>query len=365
MADSAPDKDERTEPASDKKLEDARKKGSVAKSQDLNAAVMLMFGFCTMLVFGSTTVDQLGAMLRLALQDAPIMTIDRGTVAEYCARSMQTLFIILVPILLTFFVIGFVVNVAQVGLKFSAEALRPKWNRLNPLTGIKRVMLSAHSATELIKGVFKTIIIGLVGYSVVDKLIVDAVMLVDSDVSRIMQFMASATTEVVIKTGMAYAIIAAADFFYQRYEFAKNMRMTKQEVKDEYKMNEGDPHVKGRIKTIQRQIAYKRMMTEVPTANVVITNPTHYAVALKYESGKMVAPKVVAKGMDLIALKIKEIAKAHNVPIVEDRPLAQALYKNVEIGEGIPEKLFQAVAQILAYIYRLKRKPKHSYASMS
>ncbi|NUN69063.1 MAG: flagellar biosynthesis protein FlhB [Bacteroidetes bacterium] len=361
MAEDAPDKDERTEPASEKKLDDARKKGSVAKSQDLNSAVMLLFGFFILMVMGGTAVEQMSAVLRRTLSEAPLMSIDRGSVGELFAGAMKDLGIILVPILALFLAVGFTSNVAQVGLKFSMEALAPKWHRLNPLSGIKKVMLSSHSAVELIKGVFKTIVLGWVAYSVIDDMVAEAVMLVDSDVRSIAGFLVSTTSEVVIKVGMAYAVIAAADYFYQKFEFAKNMRMTKQEVKDEYRMNEGDPQVKGRIKTIQRQIAYKRMMADVPAANVVVTNPTHFAVALKYESGKMAAPKVVAKGADLIALKIKEIAKAHHVPIVEDKPLARALYAAVDVGEDIPEKLFQAVAQILAYIYRLKRTMSSTY----
>lgn len=361
MAEDAPDKDERTEPASEKKLEDARKKGSVAKSQDLNSAVMLLFGFFTLLVMGGTAVEQMSAVLRRTLSEAPMMTIDHGSIGTIFSGAMTDLGMILLPMLAVFFVVGFVANVAQVGLKFSPEALAPKWGRLNPLAGIKKVMLSSHSAVELVKGIVKTIVLGIIGYTVIDDLIADAVTLVDSDIRSIARFLVAATSEVVIKVGVAYAVIAAADYFYQKFEFAKNMRMTKQEVKDEYRMNEGDPQVKGRIKTIQRQIAYKRMMTDVPTANVVVTNPTHFAVALKYESGKMSAPKVVAKGADLIALKIKEIAKAHNVPIVEDKPLARALYAAADVGDDIPEKLFQAVAQILAYIYRLKRTKKATY----
>ncbi len=361
MAEDAPDKDERTEPASEKKLEDARKKGSVAKSQDLNSAVMLLFGFFTLLVMGGTAVEQMSAVLRRTLSEAPLMTIDHGSIGDIFSGAMTDLGMILLPMLAVFFVVGFVANVAQVGLKFSPEALAPKWGRLNPLAGIKKVMLSSHSAVELVKGIVKTIVLGIIGYTVIDDLIADAVTLVDSDIRSIARFLVAATSEVVIKVGVAYAVIAAADYFYQKFEFAKNMRMTKQEVKDEYRMNEGDPQVKGRIKTIQRQIAYKRMMTDVPTANVVVTNPTHFAVALKYETGKMSAPKVVAKGADLIALKIKEIAKAHNVPIVEDKPLARALYAAADVGDDIPEKLFQAVAQILAYTYRLKRTKKATY----
>ena len=364
MADDAPDKDERTEPASQKKLEDARNRGSVAKSMDLNAAIVLLTGLATLTIFGTTVTEQLSSLLRYIFTNAAVITVDRGTIGDLAAKATLFLGACLIPILAAFFVVGFISNVAQVGLKFSSEALIPKWNRLNPLSGIKKVMLSAHSMVEMIKGIFKTMLLGIVGYSVLKGLIENAVMLADSDVMNIAQFLVSSTSEVVLKCGMAFTVIAAADYFYQKFEFGKQMRMTKQEVKDEFKTMEGDPQIKGRIKTIQRQIAYKRMMTDVPTASVVVTNPTHFAVALKYETGKMSAPKVVAKGADLIALKIKEIAKAHNVPIVEDKPLARALYAAADVGDDIPEKLFQAVAQILAYIYRLKQaKHKFSYTS--
>jgi flagellar biosynthetic protein FlhB len=364
MADDAPDKDERTEPASQKKLDDARKRGSVAKSMDLNAAVVLLTGLFTLTVFGGTMTEQLSSLLKYSFINAAQITVDRGTVGDLAAKAALFLGVCLIPVLAAFFVVGFVTNVAQVGLKFSPEALIPKWDRLNPLSGIKKVMLSTHSMVEMIKGIFKTVLLGIVGYSVLKGLIVNAVMLADSDVMNIAQFLVSSTSEVVIKCGMAFGVIAAADYFYQKYEFGKQMRMTKQEVKDEFKTMEGDPQIKGRIRNIQRQIAYKRMMSDVPTASVVVTNPTHFAVALKYETGKMSAPKVVAKGADLIALKIKEIAKAHHVPIVEDKPLARALYAAADVGDDIPEKLFQAVAQILAYIYRLKQaKNKFSYTS--
>ncbi len=364
MADSAPDKDERTEPASQKKLEDARNRGSVAKSQDMNAAVVLLAGLFTLTIFGGMMTEQLSSLFKYVLKNSALITVDRGTIPELTVKTGMFLGFCLIPVLSAFFVVGFVVNVAQVGLKFSPEALIPKWDRLNPLTGIKKVMLSTHSMVEMIKGIFKTVLLGIVGYSVVKDMVVNAVMLADSDVMNITLFLVSATTEVVAKCGMAFMLIAAADYFYQKFEFSKQMKMTKQEVKDEFKTMEGDPQIKGRIKTIQRQIAYKRMMSDVPKASVVVTNPTHFAVALKYESGKMSAPKVVAKGADLIALKIKEIAKAHNVPIVEDKPLARALYGAADVGDDIPEKLFQAVAQILAYIYRLKQSKKSfSYTS--
>ena len=354
MAEEAPNKDERTEAATAKKKEESREKGVVAKSMDLNSAAVLLLGFSGLLVFGSAMSEKLSRMFRYVFANASLFNLTSESVHEYFYRVISFLAMTLLPILGLFFVIGLITNIAQVGFRFSHEAIRPKFHKLNPVSGMKRIFFSTQSMVEVLKGLVKSAVIGLIAYSVIENIIAGSIMLVDSDVKNIVQFAASSTAEVVLKVGMAFGIISAFDFFYQKFEYEKNLRMTKQEVKEEYKMTEGDPLIKGRIKTIQRQIAYKRMMTDVPKADVVVTNPTHFAVALKYETDKMSAPKVVAKGADLIALKIKEIAKNNGIPMVEDKPLAQALYKSVDIGEQIPEKLFHAVAQILAYIYKLK-----------
>ncbi len=355
MADNKPDSDERTEPASDKKREESRSKGSVAKSMDLNSAVMLLFGFLALYTFGSTMVSQMSSMFKQVLGHLSSIEVTITSITELIYMVFAFLAVSLLPVMVTMMLIGIVSNFLQVGFMFSPKAFSMKWEKLNPLTGIKRVMFSMHSAIEMGKGMLKITVVGFITYAIVNKVIVDSISLVDSDVMSIAQFMVSAMSEIVLKIGFIFFSIAGFDYLYQRFEFEKNLKMTKQEVKDEYKMSEGDPQIKGRIKTIQRQIAYKRMMTDVPKADVVVTNPTHFAVALKYDTKKMSAPTVVAKGADLIALKIKEIAKTNGVPIVEDKPLAQALFKSVSIGDQIPEKLFQAVAQILAYIYKLKQ----------
>jgi flagellar biosynthetic protein FlhB len=211
---------------------------------------------------------------------------------------------------------------------------------------------------ELVKGLAKVAILALVAYNATNDVLAEAITLADADAMAIVEFMANAAVAISLKVGLAYFALAGADYAYQKFEYLKQLRMTKQEVKDEAKELEGDPLIKGRIRSIQRQIAYRRMMQDVPKADVVVTNPTHFAVAIKYEVGKMSAPKVVAKGVDLIALRIREVAMEHHVPLVEDKPLAQLLYKTVEIGDQIPEKLFQAVAQVLAYVYRLRDQRK-------
>jgi flagellar biosynthesis protein FlhB len=355
MAADQPTKDEKTEPASDKKKSESREKGMVSKSADLNSAVILLFGFFSVYLFGSMTIGKMSSMFKYIFSDALRMevTVNSATHLLYLVGSF--LAISLLPILGSIALLGIISNLMQVGVMFSPKALEFKWSKFNPMNGLKRIFFSVNSLVEIGKGILKSTIVGIVAYNVINNMIADSIVLVDSDVSNIGGFMVEAVAKVMTKVGIAFFIIAAFDYMYQKYEYEKNLRMTKQETKEEYKMSEGDPVMKGRIRTIQKQIAYKRMMVDVPTADVVVTNPTHFAVALKYNNSKMSAPKVVAKGADLIALKIKEIAKEHGVPIVEDKPLAQTLFKNVDIGEQIPEKLFQAVAQILAYIYKLKR----------
>jgi flagellar biosynthetic protein FlhB len=207
---------------------------------------------------------------------------------------------------------------------------------------------------ELLKNLIKMGVIGGIAYVSVNNAIQDAVVLVDTDVPTMFASMIGSSVGIGLKIGLAFLALAALDYAYQRFDYERDLRMTKQELKDESKVTEGDPLIKSRIRGIQRRIAYRRMIAEVPKADVVITNPTHVAVALKYDTGRMSAPVVVAKGADLMAARIKEIAREHHVPVVEDQPLARALYKAVDIGEQIPEQLFHAVAQVLAYIFKLR-----------
>ena len=264
--------------------------------------------------------------------------------------------VLIAPIVAGFLVIGLAAGYLQVGFVFSPKAMQPNFEKINPLNGMKKLLLSRRSLVETCKephqdrhcrdgGLVRPFRIVLrrrrCSWTAIPPILLG--------------FIGPAADSVGLRTGLAFLVLAAVDYFYQRLEFEQEMRMSKEEVKEETKSTEGDPQVKSRVRGIQRRIAYRRMMQDVPTADVVVTNPTHLAVALRYDAEEMNAPTVVAKGADLVAQKIKEIALAHRVPIVEDQPLAQALYRSVEIGEDIPEKLFQAVAQVLAYIYRLKQ----------
>ncbi len=345
---------ERTETATTKRREDARRKGQVARSMDINSAFVLMFGLLLLFVSGDLMLNGLSSATRDYLGRASTLARGMDSVRDIVLDVILRTITILGPVMGGLMIVGIAAGYAQVGPMWSVEALQPKFSKINPAHGIKKVLLSRRSLVEIGKNIAKASVVGVVAYVALKGVIAESVSLMDTDSAGIFAFMASASVGVGLKTGLAFLGIAVIDFFYQRFEHEKSLKMTKEEVREESKELEGDPLVRGRIRTIQRKIAYKRMMHEVPKADVVVTNPTHLAVALKYDSEKMAAPHVVAKGAGFIAERIKAIAREHAVPIVEDKPLARALYKGVEVGDEIPEKLFQAVAQVLAYIYRLK-----------
>ena len=256
------------------------------------------------------------------------------------------------PVLIGILLFAVASNVGQIGFIFANKALIPDFKKVSPMAGFKR-MFSTRSLVELAKGILKIAIIGFIGYNVVSGYYGQYLLLPNMTIPEIASFTSGAIYELTFKVTLALLVMAVADFAYQKYEHEKNLKMTKQEVRDESKQSEGDPKVKSRIRQKQRDIVRSRMMAEVPKATVVVTNPTHYAVALKYEpASKSDAPKVVAKGKNLIAQKIKEIAGKHQVPIIENKPLAQSLYASCEIGSEIPMVLYQAVAEVLSQVYK-------------
>jgi len=346
--------EERTEPASDKKKDDARKKGKVFRSQELNSAVVLVFGGLILYLTGASMASGLAEMTRGLFSSAAAYRITAAAAPDFALGIIVQFGKIVFPLLAGVTVIGLALNFAQVGFMFTLEPLMPDFNKVNPLNGIRKVLISRRSLVELLKNVLKVTIVGYIAWDALRGILAETITLMDGDAAGVLSFMARGAMALAFKTGLAFLVLAALDYAYQRFEFGKEMRMTKQEVKEEGKAQEGDPQVKARVRSIQRRIAYRRMMQDVPTADVVVTNPTHIAVAIKYDTEEMSAPKVVAKGAELIARRIREIALEHGVPFIEDRPLARTLYGTVEVGEEIPEKLFQAVAQLLAYIYRLK-----------
>jgi flagellar biosynthetic protein FlhB len=270
--------------------------------------------------------------------------------------NMQNLFFIIGPILIIIMVAGVLANVVQTGgLHFSLHPLKPKWSKLNPLKGFGRIF-SKTSLVELFKSLFKISIVSVIAYQTINSHWDEIPLLMGYGVGQVLVFMGEVMVEIMIKVLLVMIFLAALDFSFQKYTYLENLRMTKQEVKDERKDLEGNPQIKQRIRSVQMEMMRRRMMAAVPEADVVVTNPTHFSIAIKYDTKIDAAPVVVAKGQNEIALRIREIAKESNVPLVEDKPLARTLYKTVDVGQLIPASLYKAVAEILAYVFKLKGK---------
>jgi len=350
---------ERTERATPKKRRDARERGQVLKSTEVNTAFscVVIFGF--MLLFSSSLVQQLDKILGYYLGDG-LLTWSNIILDQ---RELQTIYLnilfsvatILLPILLAALLSGLLINVVQVGFLFTTKPLLPKLERINPLKGFKRIF-SVKTLSELLKSLLKLTVLGLLLYNDFKKLIYQFPGFLGQNIYVVFLEILRLSFTLALKMTLALAIIALFDYLFQWWSFEKELRMTKQEVKDEYKLTEGDPQIKGRIRQKQRQMSALRMMQQVPSADVVITNPTHYAVALAYKQGEHDAPLVVAKGQDFLARRIKEVAAEHGVEMVENVALARSLYQFCEIGDEIPAEFYKAVADILVYVYGLKNK---------
>jgi flagellar biosynthetic protein FlhB len=348
---------EKTESATPKKRQEAREKGQVAKSMELPGAFILLFCFMAFLMFGGFMKERLIKLISGSINDYLLADITMGNVMPLFNHLMTELVIMIAPVFLISVVVAVLGNYMQTGFLLSGEGLKMKFNKINPLEGAKR-LFGMRALVDFAKTMLKLILIGYIVYSSLwgerGNLLGMAALPLESTLN----YVANLTVMLGIKIGAALVVLAVFDYMYQKYEYEKNLRMSKQDIKDEYKKSEGDPLIKGKIKEKQRRMALQRMMQDVPKADVVITNPTHFAVAIRYETGQMDAPRVLAKGTDFVALKIKEIAKQNGVVTMENRPLARALYDQVEIGQAIPAELFQAVAEVLAYVYRLKGKAK-------
>jgi len=346
---------EKTEKATPRKKREAREKGQVAKSPELPGALILFFTFLAMDTLGGLFEDRLYSLFTVAFNEYMLWDVTLSNVSVIFAQLIVQGIMFVAPILAVALILGVVGNYIQVGFLLTGEPLKMKLNKLNPIQGAKQIF-SMRSLVNLIKSILKVIIIGVVVWinlwGAREKLLSLSLMPLE-DVFR---FAGKLTTKIGVQIGAVLVILAIIDYMYQRYEHNKQLRMSKQEIKDEHKRLEGDPLIKSRIREKQRRMAMMRMMQEVPKADVVITNPTHYAVALQYDATIMEEPRVIAKGVDYIALKIREIAKEHDIITMENRPLARALYERTEIGQSIPVDLFQAVAEVLAYVYKVKGK---------
>lgn len=346
---------EKTEKATPRRRQKAREEGRVAKSMELNSALIIVLGCSAIFMLGPTLATQLRVMMSSTMANAPMLAAQDPTFAKSWTDSMLTFFSVVGPVFAVMLVIGLSSNIAQVGFHISNKAMEPKFDKLNIVNGLKR-LLAVRSLVTLVRDTVKLTIVGIIGFYAIKSEFEHFFQLPDMSVVQIAATMGTMALVIALKIGAAMLVLAALDYAYQRYEFEKSIKMSKQDIRDEMKDTEGSPQVKARVRQIQRDMARNRMMSDVPHADVVITNPTHIAVALKYDAEIGSAPIVIAKGERLIAEKIKEIAYAHDVPVVEDKPLARALFKMCDVGQAIPGTLYRAVAEILAYVYRLKGK---------
>lgn len=350
----AEDKFENTEQATPRKLEEAREKGQVAKSKEIPSAAIILGSITIFYFFGESVLGNLMELSRGLFAQSASVELNVTSAHEILKSSAYGLMLVMLP----FFVlpvIGLAANVLHIGFIFSTDPLVPKLSKVNPVEGLKK-LFSISTGVELIKTLLKFSVMGFMAYSVIKDELPLLAQLADAETNAIILYLGRAGFKLLLKTVWVIVVIAIIDYAFQRWEWARNLKMSKHEVKEEFKDTEGQPLVKSRIRSLQRQLAMQRMMHEVPEATVVVTNPTHYAIAIKYEQGTMEVPVVVAKGAGVVAQKIREAAEANGVPLVENKTLARTLWKAVEIGAEIPQNLYQAIAEILAFVYGLKAR---------
>ncbi|WP_163971236.1 flagellar biosynthesis protein FlhB [Oceanobacillus halotolerans] len=346
---------EKTEKATPKKRQDERKKGKVAKSQDVNTAILLLCSFIVLFVFGSMMKENLTTLFEYTFTEYIEWNVTEQSVYQVFVSGSIEMAKMLAPIMIVAIIAGLAANLTQIGFLYTTEPLKMDLKKIDPIQGAKRIF-SVRALVELLKSLFKIVFIGVITFAVIWLFKDDMMMLAFKNADNAVAFFGQTTIIMGISTAIALLFLSIFDYVYQRYDYEKNMKMSKQDVKDEYKNTEGDPLIKSKIKEKQREMANRRMMSEVPKADVVITNPTHFAIAIRYDENQASAPYVIAKGADHLAFRIKEIAKAHDVVMVENKPLARSMYDVIEIGDVIPEQFYQAVAEVLAYVYRLENK---------
>lgn len=346
---------ERTERATPRRRKKARDEGRVAKSVELNSAIVLVLGITALFLIGPMLADRMMHMIGYTMGNASLLAMSEPSFQKVFGDQLVSYLYVVGPLFAIMTVIALSCNVAQVGFHITPKAMELKLEKLDLASGLKR-LFSVRSLVTLARDTVKLLIVGYVAYIAISAEFDKFFLLPDMSVVQVASTMGRMALIVALKVGAIFLVIAALDYAYQRYDFEKSIRMSKQEVKDEYRDTEGSPQIKQRVRQIQRETARRRMMQDVPTADVVITNPVHLAVALRYSPEAANAPEVVAKGERLIAERIKEIAREHDIPIFEDKPLARALFKACDVGQLVPASLYRAVAEVLAYVYRLKGK---------
>jgi flagellar biosynthetic protein FlhB len=349
--------EEKTEQPTPKKRRELKEKGEVAKSRELPSVAVLLSALVALSFFGSFMYNHVLLIMKGAFSLPTMNDLNISEFMKYAQDIISRFIILLSPLFGAIFITAILSNIMQIGFIISGESITPKFSKIDPIKGFGRIF-SKQALMELFKSLLKLSIVGGVAFFTMKGEMKNFYLLGDMETNSIFIYILKIFFKIFIRCSMAMIVLVIIDYIFQKWEFENRIKMTKQEVKDEFKKSEGDPLIKSRIKSIQMEMARKRMMQAVPDADVVITNPTHLAVAMKYDSLSMNAPKVLAKGPGKIAERIREIASEHNIPIMEDKELARNLYAMVEVGQEIPAELYQAVAEILAYIYRLKSNYK-------
>ncbi len=345
---------EKTEDASSRKLDKAREEGQVAKSTEIPSVFVLLAGVTSLYMVAFYSYANLTSIFRYDYIFETIPNLTRVDVVHLLFVHAQRMFLFCLPFFAAVVLVALAANFAQVGFTVSWKSLEPKFSRLNPITGFQN-KFSSRAVVEFVKTLFKIAVISLVAYFAIKGALTDILRLHDTSVGFILLFILKKVFWIVVKVCLIMLVLAFLDYAYQKWKFLEDQKMTKKEVKDELKQTEGDPMVKSRIRQLQHQAARKRMMAKVPEADVVVTNPTRLAVALKYDNESMDAPEVLAKGAGPVAENIRKIARENDVPLVENKELARNLYRTVDIGQQVPMEYYQAVAELLAYVYKLKQ----------
>lgn len=352
MADEA---GEKTEEPSQHKIDEARKKGDVASSKEVNSVLILTGVFTTLILSSLFVFEVMYEYIEWLYGLNVAKAFDKELGAQIFSESMYVLAKCVAPVCLVSMILGVLSQIAQVGIIYSPEAIQLKLERINPLQGVKK-LFSKKSLGEAVKGVFKFIIVLSITYYTLSDNLTSFIGFLHTESPEAFTYGKTFAFELAISIFVGLLLVAIADFAWEKYMYKEKLRMTKQQVKEESKEKDGNPEVKQKIRSIQKEMAQKRMLADIPKADVIVTNPTHLSIILRYDTERMIAPQVMGKGQDHLALKIREIAKEHNIPIVENVPLARAIYKTVKIGEGVPRSLYKAVAEILAFVHKIKRK---------
>lgn len=349
---------EKTEEATQARREDFRKKGQVVNSRELGNCLFILGSAAAIFVLGRFFFTELYAIFKYSFGPDMAVMVRQGDILAMAKMAGAKTLLLIAPVFGISAIIGIGSTVLQTGFLNVEDALTPKFEKIDPIAGFKR-MFSLKTVVEALKAILKLIFIGAIVLMIIKSEVMHLPYLVEYSVEQLFEYLGSITIRLLGGIGMALGVLTVADYFFQRWDLDKKMMMTKQEVKEEHKSREGDPMIKARIRKIQREMSNRRMMDKVPQADVIITNPTHIAIALKYDAN-LPAPQLIAKGADLIAEKIRAIAKEHNIPIVENKPLARTMYKTMKLGQVIPKELFVAVAEVLSYVYKLRRKARRS-----